>query len=133
MNRQDTNKGLATVRKIELLRGKIDKLDGRLILLLKQRFQIVEQIGALKKELGIPIFQKSRWTRLIQNRIKLTSQSDGNRKMSSLFIRDLFTLIHSESLDLQKKLRKPKMREGKLLKEKLRNEKLREEAIKELS
>ena len=111
MNRQDTNKGLATVRKIELLRGKIDKLDGRLILLLKQRFQIVEQIGALKKELGIPIFQKSRWTQLIQDRIKLTTQPDGTKRISSLFIRDLFTLIHSESLDLQKKLKKTKMRE----------------------
>lgn len=111
MNKQETNKNPAALKKIELLRKRIDKLDTYLIAVLKRRFQIVKQIGALKKEMNLPVFQKSRWTNLIRDRIKMNQGSDGIKSMSSLFIRDLFTLIHSESLDLQQKLRKSKMRE----------------------
>jgi chorismate mutase len=103
------NNNLAALRKIDLLRKKVDHLDTRLISILKKRFHLVRQIGKVKKEMGLPVFQKSRWTQLIRDRIKLGLEADGRRSISSLFIRDLFTLIHSESLDLQAKHRKSKM------------------------
>ena len=120
MIKSNSNKNLAALRKIDLLRKRIDKLDTRLIEILKKRFHIVGQIGRMKKEMGIRIFQKSRWTQLIRDRIKLTQGADGQRTISSLFIRDLFTLIHSESLDLQEKLRKPKMRKKDIKKENIK-------------
>ena len=98
-------KNLAALKKIDRLRKQIDHLDTRLITLLKKRFQIVKRIGNLKKEMNLPVFQKSRWTQLMRDRIKLSQEPNGQRTLSSLFIRDLFTLIHSESLDLQEKLK----------------------------
>ncbi|MEO7162080.1 MAG: chorismate mutase [Bdellovibrionia bacterium] len=109
MSLSNSDKNLEAIRQIELLRKKIDNLDTRLIAILKKRFQIVRKIGKLKKEMSIPVFQKSRWTQLIRDRIKLGIEADGQKTISSLFIRDLFTLIHSESLDLQQKHRKSKM------------------------
>ena len=100
----------ATLKKIDRLREQIDHLDRRLITLLKKRFQIVRQIGTLKKEMGLPVFQKSRWTQLMRDRIKRSRGPNGRRTLSVLFIRDLFTLIHSESLDLQEKLKNYKVR-----------------------
>jgi chorismate mutase len=94
----------------EELRKKIDELDTRMISLLKSRFLLVTEIGLIKKDLGLPVFQKSRWSKLLRDRIKLT-QDDPTKegKLKRLFVRDLFLLIHSESLDIQEKIRNGKL------------------------
>jgi chorismate mutase len=108
MNKQFVKSAEATLKKFALLRNQIDNLDARLIVLLKKRFHVVRQIGHIKRELGLPVFQKSRWTSLLRDRMRLSKDPDGELTLSSLFIRDLFTVIHSESLDLQEKLKKLK-------------------------
>jgi chorismate mutase len=54
-------------------REKIDEIDSSLLKLLEERIQIVSEIGAWKKEQGVPVQDKNREAELLD---KLKSKSD---------------------------------------------------------
>lgn len=82
---------------LEELRYTIDRLDYELIALLKERMNIVEQMGLLKKENNITILQPERWAEIFSTR------QEWARKMnlSAEMIYEMFKLIHTESIRKQ--------------------------------
>ena len=79
---------------LEELRELIDKYDEDLIRVLKDRMDIVRQIGLFKKENNITILQPSRWDEIIATR-----QNWANSPyLSDDLIHHLFELIHKESI-----------------------------------
>ena len=95
------------MKKLENLRQRIDRLDDQLLHVLKKRFQIVNQIGILKKELKLSAMQPQRWDKVIKARLKIAEQM----KLRKSFILEVFNLIHQESLQQQNNLRN-KCRDG---------------------
>jgi len=85
---------------LEFLRAKIDRIDDELIELLKSRTEVSKQIGELKKEENVTIFQQSRMDELMKLRIE-RAKSQG---VSEELIEKIFTHIHSDSVNIQAKI-----------------------------
>lgn len=85
------------LNKLEALREKIDHLDQELIETLATRSKLVEQIGEYKKENNVTIFQLERWNEIMQTRPEWGKQSN----LYPDFIRELYAIIHNESIRVQ--------------------------------
>ncbi len=82
---------------LAVMRDQIDKIDDKIINLLKERMLVSENIGDYKKENNITILQTKRWDDMLKNRLAL-----GTRKgLSEEFIIKLFRSIHQESINHQ--------------------------------
>lgn len=88
------NKELENLKK---LRYSIDDVDTQIIDMLCERMQITEQIGKIKREKGLPIFQIERWDEVINSRTSVGAQ----KGLSSNFLREILELIHKESIRIQ--------------------------------
>lgn len=84
---------------LKIYRYQIDTLDKELIHLLSRRFEIVEQIWIIKKENNVEALQTDRWEQLLKDNIEMGKEL----MVSESFIRDVWELIHSESLRIEKK------------------------------
>jgi chorismate mutase len=82
---------------LELLRSRIDALDSELLEVLSSRMEISREIGRYKKENNVTALQISRWTELMNNRIKLGEKMNLNKT----FVQILFQLIHEDSVRMQ--------------------------------
>ena len=85
---------------LEFLRAKIDRIDDELIELLKSRSDVSKQIGVLKKDENVTIFQQSRMDELMKLRVE-RAKSQG---LSEELIEKIFTHIHSDSVNIQAKV-----------------------------
>lgn len=83
--------------KLAQLRNIIDEIDDELINVLKKRTQIIEQIGAYKKEHHITIFQLERWQEILRTR----GQWADKMGLSRQHIEKLCQLLHEESIRIQ--------------------------------
>jgi chorismate mutase len=88
--------------KLQKKRKKIDLIDQKLIELLEKRFTNVMQINKLKKKLNIAPLQKNRYAKMIKHRLSIASKTH----LSMTFIKNIFEMIHHESVNLQKEQRK---------------------------
>ena len=79
------------------LREKIDLIDGNLLDLLCERMNVVKEIGTYKKERNLTILQQDRWEKVLEK----VSQGAKERALDESFVRELFKLIHQESIDRQ--------------------------------
>ncbi len=79
------------------LREKIDHLDQELVELLAGRMKLTEQIGEYKKENQVTAFQLERWNEIMSTRPEWAKLA----KMNPEFIRELFKIIHDESIRIQ--------------------------------
>ena len=61
----DTNAG--TRERLEACRQKIDSLDQRIVALIQQRAQVVEEVGRIKREAHLPVTVASRENQVIEN------------------------------------------------------------------
>ena len=86
--------------KLQELRNRIDELDEELILLLKRRDSLIEQIGTYKKEHHITIFQLERWMEILRTR----SVSAAEKGFPKDFIEKLCLLLHEESIRRQNEI-----------------------------
>ncbi|WNJ17547.1 bifunctional 3-deoxy-7-phosphoheptulonate synthase/chorismate mutase type II [Pontibacter sp. G13] len=86
--------------KLELLREEIDELDHRLIDLLAERMQVVEQIGRYKKENNVTIYQNNRWNGVIRDRIAYAEPQG----ISPDILAEILQMIHKESIRHQTKV-----------------------------
>jgi chorismate mutase len=83
--------------RLELLRNRIDAIDTELLETLASRAEIVKQIGKYKKEHNVTALQISRWSQLMESRIKLGEKLDLNENLVKTF----FQLIHEDSVRMQ--------------------------------
>lgn len=85
------------INQLEILRHKIDSLDQELIDTLSARMNLVNLIGAYKRDNNVTVFQLERWQEIMQTR----SDWGSRQKLSSEFITEIFKAIHDESIRLQ--------------------------------
>ncbi len=83
--------------KLEDLRAEIDQVDQKLLNTLKERIELVAQIGPVKKANHTTIFQMKRWFKVLENR-KAYAKDHG---LDEEIIHELFQLIHKYSIDVQ--------------------------------
>lgn len=83
---------------IDSLRSRIDKLDTKIIRLLKRRFKTVEKLSTFKKQEGLPIKDAPREERMHKSIAKKAESFH----LNPIFTKKLFNLILDESKKLQK-------------------------------
>jgi len=86
--------------KLEDLRLLIDDIDNQLLLLLKQRMDVVEKMGKCKKEKNISILQIKRWQVMLENRMCFAQKLN----LDTEFVRKLMKTLHEASIQLQQKI-----------------------------
>jgi len=86
------------MNKLDDLRNKIDIIDDKILKLLSRRASISQEIGELKKEREVVVFDKQRWQVVLQSNLKKAEQLNLPRE----FIKRIYTLIHKYSLKVQK-------------------------------
>jgi chorismate mutase len=82
---------------LETLREQIDLLDRELLDIIEKRMVISREFGTFKKTKGMPPLQQNRWQELLMERLSRA----GRKGISRSFIRQVFEIIHQESLALQ--------------------------------
>jgi chorismate mutase len=85
---------------LEKLREQIDHIDRELIETLASRMRLAEKIGEYKKENNVTVFQASRWKEIMETRPDWGAQAS----LSADFIRDLYRIIHDESIRIQTRI-----------------------------
>lgn len=95
--RDSSTENIELQNKLEELRCIIQKLDNDLIELLAKRMAISTEIGAYKRDNNLTILQVSHWKQLVQSGV-VTGELLG---LPENFIKDLYQLIHDESIRIQ--------------------------------
>ncbi len=80
------------------LRNQIDTIDEEFIYLLSRRFELVKQIGKIKKDLWEEALQPKRWEEVLE---KLYAEAD-DKGVSRDVVESIWTLIHKEALKIEK-------------------------------
>ncbi|RFC54798.1 bifunctional 3-deoxy-7-phosphoheptulonate synthase/chorismate mutase type II [Brumimicrobium aurantiacum] len=88
---------------IGIQRKKIEEIDNQLFNLLKERMEIVRDIGEYKKEKNITILQSEHWKKMIEQRLAQAEQLE----LSIDFLRSVLDAIHQESIRHQTKVMNP--------------------------
>ena len=83
--------------KLDQLRAIIDELDEELIHKFVSRMEIVQKIGAHKKQNNVTILQLERWREIIKTRSLLADKAG----LDDVFVKKMLDLIHQESIRLQ--------------------------------
>ncbi|MEP0711646.1 chorismate mutase [Algoriphagus sp.] len=81
------------------LRRAVDHLDDQLLDILQERFAVIEQIGAHKREHHLSVFQSDRWKDVMESR----TQKGIAKNLSQKFMKELLYCIHEESVKRQEK------------------------------
>lgn len=81
------------------LRKQFEAIDKDLLILLGKRIDLSKKIAVLKKEKAINILQTNIWEKQLQNRLK----ENEALKIDADFLKTFFSLIHEESIRIQKK------------------------------
>ncbi len=89
---------------LEQLRSEIDKIDAELLHVLSRRMEIIHSIGDYKKEKEITILQLKRWRNLIHDRIQMGKEQG----LDPVFLKEILTIVHKESIRLQSEIFKEK-------------------------
>jgi len=82
------------------LRAELSVLDEQLIRLISKRMGISEAIGHYKNTHQLAIFQTSQWEESLTKFIQMA----GEMEISPEFAKELFTLIHQESIETQSRI-----------------------------
>ncbi|MBI5456216.1 chorismate mutase [Candidatus Kaiserbacteria bacterium] len=86
---------------LEKLRKDIDSVDRVILAALAKRAKLSQVIGKYKLQKGMKALDKTRQKQLIKSRIAMAKA----RKLSSKLALEIFTRIHKNSLEIQKKIR----------------------------
>jgi chorismate mutase len=85
---------------LELLREEVDEVDRQLLETLSRRMHLVAQAGEYKKENNVAIFQLERWKQIFESRPEWAKAL----KLDPEFVREIFQLIHAQSIDVQERI-----------------------------
>lgn len=83
---------------LKSFRNQIDTIDEELIYLLSRRFELVKQIGLIKKENGIAPLQQDRWNIIMKNLLLEAEDKCVNPEL----VKTIWNEIHKESLKIEK-------------------------------
>lgn len=97
---QSSSANALFLSKLEKLREQIDHIDRELIETLASRMRLAERIGEYKKENNVTVFQAARWKEIMETRPDWGEQAS----LSADFIRDLYRIIHDESIRIQTRI-----------------------------
>jgi len=86
-----------SAEKLQILRDRVDALDADIIDLLGKRMNISREMGALKKEEGITIFQLERWKEILESREAWGKSAN----LTETFLSAYLEAIHKESIRAQ--------------------------------
>ena len=75
-------------------RSQIDSVDAEILQVLVRRFELVKEIGKLKRELGLPALDEARWAEVLRNKIEVGMDAG----LGVDLIIDVFNAIHREAL-----------------------------------
>lgn len=95
--RQDQLDDERFIHQLEDLRSEIDKLDSEMLELLRKRIGIVKEIGSVKYNNQVKIFQMKRWFSILKNRKALARELG----LEEDIVHELFQLIHKYSINVQ--------------------------------
>jgi len=87
------------MNKIDILRKQIDIIDERILTSLAKRIEIVRKIGKFKKDQKISALDKERWEQILKSNLRKGESLGLSRK----FVKNLLNLIHTYSIEIQKK------------------------------
>ena len=90
-------KDKAVIDKMAELRKEIDKIDDQIISKMAERMQVVEKIGAYKRDNNVTILQVNRWDEILHKRTSYAKAL----KLSTDFTEKLLELMHHESIRKQ--------------------------------
>ena len=82
--------------RVEQLRTRVDEVDRELVRILNERAQIVQELGAIKSEAGVPLFDPRREEEILR---RVAEENPGPIYDSSM--RDIFELILHRIRDLE--------------------------------
>ena len=82
---------------IEHLRQIMDSVDAEIVDLLAKRKEIGEQLGDIKIENNMPIYQPERWRDIVESRTEWGLENE----FKAEFIRKIFETIHEDSIKHQ--------------------------------
>lgn len=85
---------------LEALRAEIDHLDDEIMRIFDSRMQVADKIGLLKKENNITILQATRWSDILDTRMKFALE----KGLSKDFVMNIFKAVHQESINRQTKV-----------------------------
>ncbi len=85
---------------IENFRQQIDEFDEEIIHLIAQRMHLVREIGYVKKDKNVAIFQPERWRALAEACRRRAEKGDLSREFISLFLE----AIHQEGINQQERI-----------------------------
>lgn len=82
---------------IDQIRQILDSMDAEVVDLIGKRMELARQLGKIKGELNMPVYQADRWREIVESRTRwgLANGLDND------FIMRLFTLIHDKSIKTQ--------------------------------
>jgi chorismate mutase len=84
-------------RKFEQLRREINILDSIILETIQKRMNVAAELGELKKKENVSVFQYERFVELLKSRI----ESGAVIGLHSQFVKELYHLIHNESVHVQ--------------------------------
>ena len=84
--------------KLDELRNKIDVLDDQLLHILRQRLEVVDEIGKLKKQRGLQPLDATRWNTVLERGIKQGEELGLRRE----FVKKILESIHEEALLIER-------------------------------
>ena len=87
-----------TGNELEKKRLEIDKIDSKIVQLFAKRFEIVKQIGTLKKAVGVEIVDKNRWKKVLEKVENLAEKNE----ISTEFIHEIYEKIHDYACELER-------------------------------
>jgi chorismate mutase len=82
---------------LEQLREQIDEVDRELIEVITRRMNLVAQVGEYKKSNNLTVFQIERWKKVFKTRAEWAQAMNLNPE----FVKEVFKLIHTESINKQ--------------------------------
>ena len=80
-------------------RDKIDAIDGEIVRLLAERFDIAKEVAEYKKSNNLPIFQADREAEILR---RISEQLSGENRRYREYILDLYKIILDKSKIVQK-------------------------------
>ena len=83
--------------KLEEYRKQIDIIDTKIVELFSKRFELVKQIGKIKKENNIPVVDNNRFQKVLE-KVENIAEKQG---VSKDFINDIYNIIHKYSCELE--------------------------------
>lgn len=84
---------------LKLYRQEITEIDQKICALLGDRMQLSRKIATIKSKNNMSIFQLNRWQEVLDNII----QTSKKYNLEEDFIKEIYTLIHQESIQVQTK------------------------------